>query len=43
MYAIPVIDGVLIENEGTLARVINSKLSSIASQEGFTVGLINDF
>ena len=43
MFAIPVIDGVLIENEGTLARVINAKLSSIACSEGFSVALLNDF
>ena len=37
------IDGSLVENEGTLARLINAKLCSIAAPEGFTVGLLNDF
>lgn len=43
MYAIPCIDGTLVENEGTLARLINSKFCSLAAAEGFTVGIINDF
>jgi hypothetical protein len=43
MFAIPCIDGTLIENEGTLARFLNNKLSSAASADGFTVGLMNDF
>lgn len=43
MFAIPCIDGTLIENEGTLARLINSAFSSASSAEGYTVGVINDF
>lgn len=43
MYAIPCIDGTLIENEGTLARFLNNKMTLAGSAEGFTVGLMNDF
>jgi hypothetical protein len=43
MFAIPCIDGKLIENEGTLARFLNNKFSSAASKDGFTVALLNDF
>ena len=43
MHAIPVIDGSLIENEGTLARLINCKLSTMAGSDGFSVGLLNDY
>jgi hypothetical protein len=43
LFAIPCIDGLLVENEGTLARLLNSKTGIIDCADGFTVGIIDDF